>query len=426
MSHLDAMQPTEPSDEPLRRDLSDYQRLAGIVGAGGLGLAILAALVLGSGEREAFLHSYIWAYAFWLGLALGCGVICMIHNLTGGRWGQVGKRIWLAGNGTMVTMAVLSLPLLIGTYFGYVWLWADPKVAATTFAEMPHKHAFFNPELVYLRGVFYFLIWIGTAYMLARAQRRIEATNSYPVRWFYARFSAGCIVLYVITVTFAIIDWVMSLEPYYYSTMYALIYAVGQALSAFALAIVVVTYLMRTKPYQGKLTIDQYADLGTMTFGFMVLWAYTAFFQLLISWMGNLQNEMRWYVVRNIGFWHFLAAMLIIFQFCAPFVLLLQRPIKRNPCILLWIAVGLLVMRLVDLYWLIKPAFKVGERVSWLDPVLLVGIGGVFVWRFLGKLQSGPLLPPPLLPGEHPPTGHGHAAFSHAAALAKAQGVQQV
>ena len=422
MSHVDSTEPMEPSDEPLRRDLTDYQAKALIIGVVGLGLAILATLL--PVERDAFLKSYIWAYAFWLGVALGCGVICMIHNLTGGRWGQTGKRIWLAGNGTIVVMAVLSLPLLFGTYCGHVWLWAQSDFAET-FATMPHKHAFFNPQLVYLRGVVYFIVWIGSAYMLARAQRRIESTNSYPVRWFYARFSAGCIVAYVITVTFAVIDWVMSLEPYYYSTMYALIFAVGQVLSAFAFALVVVTLLMRSKTYEGKLSVDQYADLGTMTFGFMILWAYTAFFQFLISWMGNLQNEMHWYVVRNLGFWHFLSVVLILFEFCVPFVLLLQRPIKRNPAILFWIAVLLVLMRLVDLYWLIKPAFQTG-RVSWLDPVLLVGIGGIFMWRFLGKLQSGPLTPPPLLPGEHPPTGHGHAAFSRAAAMAKAQGVQQV
>ena len=411
---------------PIRDILTDIQSTAFFVGVGALGLCILAALLIPS-ERNPFYESYLWSYLFWTGLTLGCGGLAMLHNLTGGRWGQAIKRILLAGNSAIYLMALLILPLFIAALTHRIWPWAMTDLGASVGKPLgPHKAIWLAPQRVYLRVVIYFAIWFGFNVMLTNAARRIEATNSFPVRFFYSKLSAFGLLLYVLTVTFAVIDGVMSLEPNWYSTMYGLIYVAGQILSTFSFCCIVLVLLNRHRETYAMTSLDMFNDVGSFMFAWTILWAYTSFFQFLISWMGDLQVDMHWYVKRTVGPWHVVTAFLILFQFFAPFLALLNRRVKRNPRILLIVGCLIMFVRLVDLYWTVKPAFPEGSRVSWMDLFTPFGIGGLFIWAFIGRLKNNPLTPPPTLPGDTLPSGHGHAAFSRAAAIAQMQGAQHV
>ena len=381
---------------------------------------MLVALVISS-QREMFYRSYLFAYMFWLGLALGCGGIAMLHNLTSGKWGQAARRVLEAGNGTMVVMAVLSLPLVIAVSTKHIYGWAG---APSDAHYGLHKVQFLTPHFVLLRGVIYFALWVLSSFMVLTGARKVERTGRFADARRFARFSGFGLVIYVLTVTGAALDWVMSLTPDWYSTMFGLIFVVGQVLSAFCFSVIVLTLLRRHhKPVADAVSIEQIADLGTFMFGFTILWAYTSFFQMLISWMGNLRSEMKWYVARTTHGWGFLAVCLILFQFFTPFLLLLSRKLKRTPDALIWVAAGIMFMRFVDIYWNLKPTFPTGQ-VSWMDLFLPVGVGGLFVWGFLWRLKAAPLTPPPLVDEVTALEAHaGHVgATEYGAAISRRKG----
>jgi hypothetical protein len=209
--------------------------------------------------------------------------------------------------------------------------------------------------------------------------------------------SAFGLIFYVLTMTGATVDWVMSLTPDWYSTMFTLMFLMGQVLSAFCVATLVASFMIRYEPVHGKISKDQFNDLSSFMFAFVILWAYMSFAQFLISWMGHLRPEMAWYAARiNNPRWLAVGLALMCLHFMLPFLVLLNKPIKRSPRALIWIAAWILLMRFIDLMYLIKPGFA-DHRVSWMDLVMPFGIGGVFVWAFIFWLKSRKLEPPPLV-----------------------------
>ena len=384
------------SEDRLRAGLGQIQKVALALGVIFLGIPAAAAIIMPQSQAELFFRSYLFAYTFWWGLAMGCGGLAMIHNLTGGKWGQAGRRVFVAGSGTMFVMVFLAIPLLLAVVFHHMYWWAgygDPNPEGVG----AHKKLFLTPENVLSRGVVYFIIWLTISVVVIVGSRHVERTGRWAVARVYAGISGVLLILYVLTDTFAAVDWSMSLTPQWYSTMYALIFVAGQGLSAFAFTLIVVSNLVKYEPQGRQVTLDQFNDLASFTFTFTVLWAYMSFGQLLISWMGNLKNEMAWYVPRTHGHWEILGVSLILFQFFAPFLLLLQKPIKRNPPLLMKIGLFILFMRLVDIFWTLKPAFPAGGQVSWMDPLIPIGIGGIFVAAFVWRLKADPFALPPLI-----------------------------
>jgi hypothetical protein len=359
-----------------------------LVLAGAVLLAIC--IVAGVADKAEFFRSYLIAFLFWIGITLGSLALLMVQHLTGGRWALVIRRILEAGTRTLPLMAVAALPLLAGLKTLYSWSrpgQTDPVIVA--------KQSYLNPEFFIVRMVFYFAIWFMLSYFLNKWSRQEDAGEAGLPLWMRLEGLSGIgLVLYGFTVTFASIDWVMSLEPNWYSTIYGMLFMVAQALAAMSFSIAILVWLSGRKPLSQVVRPAQFQDLGSFLLTFVMLWAYLEFSQFLIIWGGNLSAEIPWYVRRMEGVWGDVGLLLVLLSFFFPFFLLLFRHVKRRTRSLLIVALLVLVMRLVDMYWMVLPAFGGGNvRLTWMDVALPFGMGGVWFAYFLWQLQRMPILP---------------------------------
>jgi len=372
--------------QALREELDGIQKRALIVGAGASLLAVVGAFV----DPAQFTRSYLVAWLFWLGLGLGSLAIVLLHRMTGGSWGFAIRRLLESGMRTLPLLAVLFVPIALGMRRIYPWT-NEAAVAADPI--LLHKAPYLNEKAFLLRAAIFFLIWIGSAGFMLRQSRKTDRSGD-PRHERRARlFSGPLIGLYGVSMTLAAVDWAMSLEPHWFSTMYGVIFVVGQALSTFAFAIVASSWLRGREPFRRWLSADHFHDLGNLTFAFVMLWGYTTFSQFLIIWSGNVSEETPWYLSRTHGGWEATAFLLVLFHFVLPFFLLLWRRIKRDLRLLPYVAMLILLMRLIDLFWLVGPAFHPhGFRLHWLDLVLPVAIGGWWLAFFVWNLKGRPLL----------------------------------
>jgi hypothetical protein len=339
-----------------------------------------------------FFQAYLLGYLFWVGIALGCLAILMLHHLVGGRWGFVIQRFLEAGVRTLPLMALLFLPILLG--LKDLYLWARPEAVAAE-EILRHKQAYLNASAFFGRAVAYFAAWIGTGTILTMlSDRRDQGTETLPLTRRMLVLSGPGLLLYGVTVSFAAIDWAMSLEPLWFSSIYGVVFIVGQGLAALAFVIVAAVLLSDQEPLRGAITPQQFHDLGNLLLAFVMLWAYIAFSQFLIIWSGNLPEEIPWYINRIGGGWGVLAAILIVFHFVVPFLLLLSRSTKRRAKVLVRVAAAILILRLLDLFWLTAPSFHPRSfSLHWMDLLLPVGLGGIWLAAFLWHLKRRPLLP---------------------------------
>jgi len=355
------------------------------------GLCVVGYLV----NPAQFFRSYLMAYMFWLGVVLGCLAILMVHYLVDGRWGLVIRRVLEAGTRLLPLMLVLFIPIIFAIPELYVW--ARPASEA--------QHELSALQQVYLRVPFflgragvYFAVWLVLAFFLNRWSRQQEqAPEALVIRTRQRRLgllSGGGLVLYGFTMTFAAVDWLMSLEPQWFSTAYGLVVMTGQLLTAMAFAILTTAWLARDEPYASVASSELFHDLGNLLLAFVMLWAYIAFSQFLIIWSGDLPEENRWYLHRAHGGWNWVAVVLVVVHFALPFVLLLSRQITRQAQPLAMVAAGLFGIHLVDTFCLVVPAFFPGQlHVHWLDIVAPIAVGGLWLAAFLWQLQRRSLLP---------------------------------
>lgn len=375
----------------LRNEWLGAERMSLIAGGAGMLVCLIGAFV----NHVQLFQSYLVAYLFWLGLALGSLALLMLQYLTGGAWGTVIRRVLESGTRTLPLLALLFLPLVGGIKSLYVW--SDPAVVATDHA-LQEKQLYLNIPFFLGRAALYFALWLGAMFLLNRWSIAHDNDPTPEPPRHFLHLSAPGLGMYGLTMTFAAIDWVMSLEPHWFSTIYGLLFVIGQVLSAFAMAIVVVTALAPYPPLSRVLGAGLFRDLGSLLLAFVMLWAYVQLSQFLLIWSGNLPEETPWYIRRLSGGWQSVGVFLLVVHFALPFLLLLSGTVKRNPCTLQAVAIVILFMRVVDLFWLVAPAFSHGSapelRFHWLDPAALVGIGGLWCWAFLWQLRSRPLLPP--------------------------------
>jgi hypothetical protein len=385
-------------------EFEPMQRRAFVVGVLALALSVLGFLL----NRAAFFQAYLVGYLFWTGLAVGCLGLLMLHHLVGGRWGFAIQRLLEAGVRTLPLMALLSLPLLAGLQDLYVW--ARPDVVAAD-ALIQHKQRYLNGPAYFGRTVVYFLVWIGLGTILTMlSARQDQGIDTGRLTRRLQVWSGPGLVAYGLAVTFAAVDWAMSLEPHWYSSIYGVVFLVGQALLALAFVTRVAICLSNRPPMQAVLGAGQLHDLGNLLLAFVMFWAYIAFSQYLIIWSGNLPEENHWYLHRMHGGWGVMAVCLIVFHFVVPFLLLLSRTTKRRAQILGSVAVGILIMRFLDLFWLVAPALhSEGFHLHWLDLVLPIGLGGLWLATFLACLKRRPLL------AERDPRFAGLADAAHGA-----------
>jgi hypothetical protein len=375
----------------LQSRFEQLQQRALVVGVGSLLLGGLGWWL----NPAQFFHSYLVAYLFWLGIALGCLAVVMLRHLVRGVWGIVIQRLLESATRTLPLMALLFVPLLFG--LGDLYTWAQPATVASD-ELLQHKMPYLNVPFFLLRLIGYFVVWITVAYFLNRwslqHDRIPDRVTGRPLRRRLQLLSGPGLVLYAITITFAAVDWVMSLEPYWFSTIYGMIFIVGQGLMALAFATVAVAFLAAFEPFREVLTPAHWHDLGNLLLAFVMLWAYMAFSQFLIIWSGNLTEEIPWYLHRIQGGWEWVGLLLLVFHFALPFLLLLSRDAKRQARILATVAGSLLLMQWVELLWLVMPALHPSALTfHWLDVTIPIGIGGVWLAVFVWHLQRRPLLP---------------------------------
>ena len=363
------------------------QRRAFILGIAALILAVLDGLR----APEQFFRSYLLAFVFWLGFPLGCAAFLMVHHLTGGFWGLPIRRPLEAGTRTLPLLTALALPLLLGLSRLYSWTHSD-LVAAD--AALKFKQPYLNLPFFLIRNVFYFAVWWTLVRRLNRWSDEQDRTGDPLLAARLENMSGPGLLLYGFTVTFFSIDWIMSLEPHWFSTIFGMIFMVLQVLGALALAILVAGLLSQREPVASAVTPDRFNDLGNLVLTFVMLWAYLAFCQFLIIWAGDLIQEIPWYVTRAQGGWAIVALVMIFLSFATPFYLLLMRPIKRSVQTLATLCGALIVINFLNVYWMVVPAFeKSGPRFYLLDLLLPMGMGGIWVATFLRQLKSRPLLP---------------------------------
>jgi hypothetical protein len=335
-----------------------------------------------------FYSAYLIGFMFWLGLSLGCMAILMLYHLVGGAWGTVIRRILESGMMTLPLMAVLFLPILFN--LPKLYFWARPGLTDRKIIDITQSYLNFNG--IGLRYILYFAIWIGMAYFLNRWSTEQDTIAGQSTLRFRAMSSIG-LVIYSLTISFAVIDWVMSLQARWISTIYGLLFVAGEALSAFCFVVVIESILGKRKPMSEYLTDTEVHDHGKFMLTFIMVWAYFNFSQWLIIWAGNLPEEIPWYVRRLNGGWETVGLFLVVFHFAVPFALLLSRQLKRKARTLVRLASWLIFMRIVDIFWHIEPSSHPTFHLSWLHFTIIAGIGGLWMAYFFHNLRLRPLLP---------------------------------
>lgn len=373
--------------ETLRPQFDQAQRRALIVG-------LVAALPLIAGafiSTRQFFEAYLYGYTVWLGLSLGSLGILILHHLVSGHWGNLIQRIVESGARLLALMALLFIPVLLGMH--HLYPWTDHAVVEASHV-LHQKAGYLNIPFFLARAALYFILWIGMALWLSKTSRLQDRSADVTLVRKMKIFSGPSMVLFVLTVTFASVDWLMSLEPEWYSVIFGMQMIVGAVLTTLAFAIIVVRMLADREPISEVITTRHVHHLGNLLMAFTILWAYMAFSQFLIIWSGNLPEDNMYYLRRLGTGWNIVALILLVGHFFVPLLVLLSRRVKRAINTLALIAAGIFVMRLVDWFWLIMPAFShEAFRLHWLDLVAPIAIGGIWVAAFIWQVKGQPLVP---------------------------------
>jgi hypothetical protein len=359
------------------------------------GIFVVISAVLAFLSPDEFFRAYLLGFMCWLGVALGSMAILMIRHLTGGGWGTVIRRILGAAMRTLPLLFVLFLPIFFGIHRLYIWAQPLSNIEDKHFREhleqITQTYLTFNGFII--RAIFYFAVWNVLSFLLSKWSKETDRAGAPDNSGRFKAVAGPGLILYGFTISFAAIDWVMSLDPSWISTIFGLIILIGEVLSAMCFAVVVERILYDYKPMSEMLRPDFVHDHGKWMLAFTMVWAYFNFSQWLIIWAGNLPAEITFYLRRLNGGWGSVGLILVIFHFTVPFAMLLSRPFKRNIRKLVWVAVLLLLMGYVDLFWIIEPNFSKTLHITIADIVVPIAIGGIWLWYFFRNLASLPLLP---------------------------------
>jgi len=388
----------------VRPKIDRAQRAGIITGAVGL----LALVSFGFRDWGHFLQSYLFAYVFAMAFAMGSLAILQLHHMTGGRWGFPIRRILEAGSRTIPVMTVLFIPILLGIKKIYPWA-ANPEILGSE--PVTHfRRLWLQPGFFVARAVIYFVIWNLLAYLLNKWSAEQDRTGDVRLKQRMSSLAAPGTVLWALSWSWAMFDWVMSLEPTWFSSIYGMIFMVIACLAAVSFSAIMLRMLNDYEPLRESYAPSHLNDVGNLMLAFTLLWTYMSFAQFLIIWSGNLKQEITWYKVRAYTSWGYIGAALLIFHFFIPFFILLQRRVKRRVERLSVIAAWMLVITVVDIFWIVVPAFenrKSGLHVSPQDIVAVLGLFGIWLAVFMIQLKKMPLLP------LHDPRFEGVLEHSH-------------
>jgi hypothetical protein len=374
------------NEDHIRARVQSLRKLATPVAIVGLVAAALAAVFWPS----RFFPSYLIGFLFWMGITLGSLPFLMIYHLVGGKWGFPLRRIFEAGAGTLPLMAIFTVPIFFG--LEHLYEWAKPGAVERN-ELLRHKQLFLNLPGYSLRVVLAFAVWGVLAFFLLRWSRQQDAAaDPGPAIWL-RKLSGPGLVAFGLATTFVYIDWIMALEPDWYSSIFPVVILVGQMLCALALAIFLFTSIPTGELWEPKETRIQFNHLGNLLLALVLFWTYVSFGQLLIIYAANLPHEIGWYLHRIHGGWLWIGILLALVQFAVPFVVLLFRGVKRSQSGLHWVAGGLLCAQLLANFWYVAPTFRRDVSMDWLDPVTVLAIGAAWLVIFSNRILREPLLP---------------------------------
>ncbi len=355
-----------------------------------IGGAVLAGIGFAMAGADRFFEAYLIAWVAWTGVAVGSLALLMLQHLSGGAWGLVIRRILEAATRTIPVMAILGLPIFAGMSHLYHWSTAEGAEDAMVAA----KAAYLNTPFFIARYVLFFAAWSFMSWRLSGWSAEQDRTGDPALAVKMSNLSGLGMVVFFLTVTFAVTDWTLSVNPHWFSTMWGLLYVVGWGLSALAFSIYILARLSKERPMDHVLNASHFHDLGKLLFAFIMLWAYLSFSQFIIIYSANTQEEIPHYWIRSKGGWQYVGWALVIFHFVLPYVLLLARDIKRDWRRVSLIAAWVVGIRVVDYYWHVSPEFHLdGLAVTLVDVALPIALGGVFVMLFAMQLKGRPLLP---------------------------------
>lgn len=367
-------------------------RIALIIGVVAAVVSAAGLILFGPGI---FFQSYLFSFLFWMGISLGSLGLLFLHLLVGNRWGLTIRRITEASAGSIWIMAVLFIPLLFGLRFLYPW--ARPsEVAASSLLQ--YKSFYLNVPFFVIRAIIYFAAWILLAYFANRrvAQYSDTQEGNLILRGRFQGLGAAGLIIYAITMTFASVDWLMSLEPEWTSTAYGLVIIMGQVLAATAFAVFVMNWLpglSRGRDWNFETTPIPYRDLGAIILTMVISWAYLAYFEFLIIWSGNIPREVEWYTNRTEGGWSYVAIFIAVFGLAIPFIILLSSRVRFSLRALAALGAMLVFVSLANMFWQVKPAFYPGQfAISLSDIFMPIAIGGVWLATFFYTLKRRPAL----------------------------------
>lgn len=355
------------------------------------GLGLMLTLVGYFVDHDQFFFSYLTAFAYWTTLGLGALFFTMLHYLTGAVWSVVLRRIIETVASVLPVMLIFFLPIIFGLHTLYHWSHAEAVAHDPILAQ---KASYLNPTFFIVRTVVFFGIWFLLIRGLYRTSLVQDAGHTEPLLAKLRKLSAGGMVLYAFSVSFAAFDWLMSLDPHWYSTIFGVYIFSGGFLVILAFLVVFTNWLLKRNVLTGVITIEHHHDLGRLLFAFTVWWAYIAASQYFLIWYGNLPEETHWFLDRWVGSWRLWSLFIIAFHFAIPFFVLVFRAGKRSKPVLVSMAILFLVMHWVDLYWVVMPTLhKAGVRLSWMDLTAWIGIGGIYLGLFWKRLAAHPLVP---------------------------------
>jgi len=378
----------------MARPTAELGRLSGrAMAIAGVGIAAAVGGYAVSGD--AFWQSYLIGYIFWIGITVGSLAVLMVQHLSGGAWTMISRRVLEASTRNLPLMALLFLPIWFN--LAKLYPWVHPDLNDEKMREVMHlKGGYLNVTFFGIRALIYFFVWAGLAFFLNKWSKEQDEEPPMlpgPKDRRSRMLSGPGLVLYVGTITFMSVDWIMSLDPHWYSTIFGILTLGGQGLSTMAFTILVLALLVRFRPMSEVANAGQFHDHGKLMFAFVMLWAYFSVSQLLIIWSANLPEEIPFYLQRLNGPWYPISVVILFGQFALPFSLLLSQSFKRNPDVVKWIALLILVMRIVDITWTIGPVFRhTGSSLSWVDFAAALGIGGIWLVLFFRNLAGRSLL----------------------------------
>jgi hypothetical protein len=378
-------------------DLGRIQSVALGIGLIGIILWVISAVFSGN-AGQTFFQSYLVAYVFWVGITLGCLGWLLIQYLGGATWGIVIRRLLESASHTLILMAVLFVPIRFGLHKIYEWSHDLNTIQSETVRNLiQHKSKWLNPNFFTLRAAIYFGIWILLMYVLIKRSHRQDESGDPKLIQSAQNWSGPGFLIYGLACTFAAIDWVMSLDAEWFSTIFGLIMIAGQGMLSMAFIISVCLLLSKREPLSHVLQPKHFHDLGKLLLALVMLWAYFSFSQLLIIWAGNLPEEIPWYLERFKGVWRYIGIAIIVLHFVLPFLLLLSRDLKRNSRKLVMVAWLIILIRFIDLLWLIVPEFEHGHpgQLSkyFVYAAATIGMGGLWLGWFFWRLRQRSLLP---------------------------------